>query len=125
MEGVTAEPSPAAAIAALVRARQHGEQAPGIPSIDLLAPASNQELTHPSRAIASMAVGTDFGGHGSTPRSFVDLSVEVDRPGRTGKAGYIIAGSEDCSIKLYDLDRFDRSVVLSTRDEDQERRSFS
>ena len=72
-----------------------------------------------------MVAGTDFGGHLSAPRSFVDLSMDSDRPGRTGKAGFLIAGTEDCSIKLYDLDRFDRSIVLSARDEDHERKSFS
>ncbi|KAL5523732.1 hypothetical protein ACEPAG_7905 [Sanghuangporus baumii] len=124
-EGVIAESNPAAAIAALVRARQHGEQTPGVPSIDLFGPQYNRNLTRSSRTIASMVAGTDFGGHASTPRSFVDLSMETDRLGHTGKAGFIIAGSEDCSIKLYDLDRFERSIILSSRDEEEERKSFS
>ncbi|KAI5119857.1 hypothetical protein M0805_000691 [Coniferiporia weirii] len=125
-----AESNPSAAIAALVRARQHG----GVSSSVLLdSPMDiNEALSCPSPSITAMAAGVDFGGHTSAPRSFVDLSLDIERQsvdtdtGRgTGKAGYVLVGSEDCSVKLLDLEHFEHSVILSERDDGREGATFS
>ncbi|EJD02926.1 uncharacterized protein FOMMEDRAFT_123012 [Fomitiporia mediterranea MF3/22] len=127
VEAVIAESSPAAAIASLVRARQNGEPSPAMPFGDTTGQQiANQVSNEPSRTVTSMVAGVDFGGYTGSTRSFVDLSMDVERTGRSGsKLGFLVVGSEDCSVKLLDLERFDRSVVLSERDEDQDRMSFS
>ncbi|KAH8119146.1 hypothetical protein DFH11DRAFT_1838620 [Phellopilus nigrolimitatus] len=123
-----AEPSPAAAISALVRARQQGLLSPAAPPSP---PADiGEALTRASPAVSAMTAGVDFAGHASVPRSFVDLSLDVDRPGagvssNSGKGGFLVVGSEDCSIKLLDLETYERSAVLVDRDDERERAVFS
>ena len=79
-----------------------------------------------------MTSGVDFGGHSNAIRSFVDLSLDAaDRSGSgsgsisgSGRAGFLVSGGKDCSLKLLDLERYERSVLLSERDDDRERANF-
>ena len=123
---ISTDTSPAAAIAALVKARQQGDYPPALPFGDTIGQHVNQSLSQPSRTITCIVTGTDFGEHTSQMRSFVDLSKDVEPTGRSsGKTGFLVVGSEDCSVKLYDLERFERSVILSERDGEHEKTAFS
>ncbi|THH10662.1 hypothetical protein EW145_g1172 [Phellinidium pouzarii] len=125
-----AESSPSVAISALVRARQRGELSPLTPAdspVDV-----NEVLARLSPSITAMVAGIDFGGHGNALRSFVDLSLDDEQKSLNAvagkgiaKTGFLLVGNEDCSVKLLDLERFERSVVLSERDEEHEKATFS
>ena len=71
-----------------------------------------------------MAPGVDFGGHSGASRSFVDISLEGQREVTSGKTGFFVVGTEDCKIKLWNLDKFAKSVVLSDQEGEHERSTF-
>ena len=121
---VTGEPTevnPATAIAALVRSRQQS-RAP----LDRLSkrPAQNGSagdlpLVCPSMDVRTMVVGGDLGGHAS--------KVEPDSSagGRSsGVRGFMISGSEDRKLRLWDLARIERSVVLSGAETEVEKAGY-
>lgn len=139
--GRSAEPTLTAAIAALVRARQSQSQSQDSvvnDSGDASESTANPgelaaALSRASPLVAAMTAGIDFGGHASAPRSFVDLSLDAERQtlasdarglGSGLKSGFLLVGSEDCSLKLLDLEQYERSSVLSRREDEQEKSTF-
>lgn len=106
--GVDADNTPAAAIAALVRSRQSESKFPTpVPS--------------PSPTIRAIAVGVDFGG----PSGHRTDIIEQDSDGHGRRGGFVLCGSEDRKIRLWDLTRAERSMVLSGVTSDQERPTYS
>lgn len=111
--GVEAETSPAAAIAALVRSRQQKE--------DSDRRLKDEGLQPPTSDIRALVVGSDFGGHSTAPRSeFSQLDPNSSRPSR----GFLLSGSDDGKIRLWDLGKFDRTSVLSGVENDYEKPSY-
>ena len=107
---------PAAAIAALVRSRQNKNN---------LDETSRQSFTEelpppPASDIRTLIVGSDFGGYATSFRSeFGEL--EHGSGSRAASRGYMITGSEDSKIRLWDLGRFDKTTVLSGLELDHEK----
>jgi len=131
-ESVTtsADTTPAAAIAALVRARQNLPQGGILDGNDRWLPGGPagtnkaELLPSPSPDVRAIAVGLDFGGHHIAQRSeFNDLMVNSNPP-RGATKGYMITGSEDRKIRLWDMGRIERTAVLSGLESEQERPSF-
>ena len=120
---VTGEPTevnPATAIAALVRARQQSK-APldRFSKRPVQFSAGDQLLVRPSMDVRTVVVGGDLGGHSS--------KVESDSPtgGRSsGVRGFMISGSEDRKLRLWDLARIERSVVLSGTETEHEKAGY-
>jgi len=121
---VTGEPTevnPATAIAALVRSRQQSRT-----PLDRLSKRPGQSgspgdppLVRPSLDVRTMVVGSDLGGHLS--------KVESDSSGggrSSGGRGFVISGSEDRKLRLWDLGRIERSVVLSGAETEAERAGY-
>ena len=115
MLGVDAETTPAAAIAALVRSRQNKSN---------LNETSRQSFSEelpppPASDVRALVVGSDFGGYATSLRSEFG---ELEHGGsRATSRGYMITGSEDSKIRLWDLGRFDRTTVLSGLELDHEK----
>jgi phosphoinositide-3-kinase regulatory subunit 4 len=126
----SADTTPAAAIAGLVRARQAQSQRGisegperwlpgGLTGVD-----DAEMLPSPSPDVRSMVVGVDFGGHSMAQRSeFNDLMVDSN-PSRSGGKGFMITGSEDKKIRFWDMGKIERTTVLSGLESEQERPSF-
>lgn len=110
---VTGEPTednPATAIAALVRSRQQSktplDRFPKRPAQN--GPPGDAPLVRPSLDVRTMVVGFDIGGHSSK------FELESSTGGRSlGGRGFMISGSEDRRLRLWDLARVERSAVLS------------
>ncbi|TFK53148.1 ARM repeat-containing protein [Heliocybe sulcata] len=117
-----AEKNPAAAIAALVRSRQQdGNRRSGTAT---QAVARETFLTSPSHDIRSMVVGLDFGGPSATHRSEIGTIPEGAGPARSGR-GFMLTGSEDRRIRLWDLGRPDTTAVLSSADSEHDKPTYS
>jgi phosphoinositide-3-kinase, regulatory subunit 4 len=116
MLGADAETTPAAAIAALVRSRQNKNSLE-----DTSRQSSSEELPQPPASdIRALVVGSDFGGYATSFRS--EFGEFENSPGsRTAGRGYMITGSEDSKIRLWDLGKFDRTTVLSGLELDHEK----
>lgn len=123
--GSEAEKSPAAAIAALVRARQDemdGNQ-------DILSTRRRSSLSTPplgdlptltpSPDVRALIVGAEFGGHGTLHRSAMGDVDGAARPGAT--RGFMLCGSEDRKIRLWDLSKPERSTLLCGPEGDGEK----
>lgn len=121
---VTGEPTevnPATAIAALVRSRQQSRT-----SLDRFAkrPAQSSSpgdlpLVHPSLDVRTMVVGCDLGGHSSR------IEPDSSSGGRSsGGRGFMISGSEDRKLRLWDLARVERSAVLSGAETEIEKAGY-
>ena len=109
-----AEMSPAAAIAALVRARQEGNSLDGAPRrtfVGLDAPR-NDTPQPPFPDVRAIVAGAEFGGHTVLHRSHMAESEKSSSRSASGR-GFIVTGSEDCKVRFWDLGRPDRSVILS------------
>ncbi|KAG8916382.1 Serine/threonine-protein kinase [Tulasnella sp. 417] len=130
--------SPAEAIAALVKARSAAQASLGQQNtIDDVSPhlaEADLEAEERRRArqvgIRAMVVGSDFGGlAGSTTRlarlettTISENSVEPFGGSRNG--GFLLTGSEDRKIRLWDLSRVDRSIVVSGLEMESDKPSF-
>lgn len=121
---VTGEPTevnPATAIAALVRSRQQSKM-----PLDRLPKRPAQSGSpgdvpwiRPSLDVRTMVVGSDLGGHSSK------LELESSTGGRSsGGRGFIISGSEDRKMRLWDLARVERSAVLSGAETEVEKPGY-
>jgi phosphoinositide-3-kinase, regulatory subunit 4 len=120
LTGVDADTSPSAAIEALVRSRRAGEE---IDKRNTTMP-STQLLPILSADVRAVAVGMEFGGHTITHRSdFADLGSE-GTSSRSPWKGFMITGSDDRKIRLWDLGKIERSIVLCGNDSDHERPSY-
>jgi phosphoinositide-3-kinase, regulatory subunit 4 len=105
--GAEADTSPAAAIAALVRSRQrHGH-------LYTRHTSAGEVVGPPSPQIRAIIAGLDFGGY--TPAHRADPSDGgSDQGGRTrAHRGFMVSGSEDRMIRLWDLAKVERTVILS------------
>lgn len=98
--GVDADTSPSAAIAALVRARQAGEDT---------SYSQQQLLASPAADVRALVVGMEFGGHSHTaPPAGEGASSSKG----SGRGGFMITASEDRKIRLWDLGKIERSTLL-------------
>jgi phosphoinositide-3-kinase, regulatory subunit 4 len=122
--------SPAAAIAALVRSRQQSRN-----SLDWFTtkrPAQMLDVPGPaSLDIRALIVGPDFGGSSSTfhksvvPVDLASDSHVIDWPSSNMRGGgFMLTGSEDRKLRMWDLNRVERSVVLSGLETQTERPSY-
>ncbi|KAJ7057004.1 hypothetical protein C8F01DRAFT_1153032 [Mycena amicta] len=123
LTGVDADMSPAAAIAALVHSRQStvpaeaGKRSSQGTSQDELLPP-------PSPDIRALVVGADFGGHIGVHRS--DLADLASGPETGhGRRGFMVSGSEDRKLRLWDLSKLERTAVLSGLESEAERPIYS
>ena len=114
-----AEASPAAAIAALVRARQEGGAAH-----DAAVPRPDAAPLPPFPDVRAVVTGSEFGGHTVVHRSHVgELDGKASRSSSAGK-GFIVTGSEDCKLRYWDLGRPERSVILSGVESEGEKPTY-
>ncbi|KAL1939405.1 hypothetical protein VTO73DRAFT_9961 [Trametes versicolor] len=122
-----AEVSPAAAIAALVRARQEGgssgssAQRGGVVGHD--ATRGDTPLS-PSPDVRAVVAGTEFGGHTVVHRSHM-AEADSKSASRSSGRGFLITGSEDCKLRFWDLGRPERSIVLSGLEADGDKPTYS
>jgi phosphoinositide-3-kinase regulatory subunit 4 len=120
--GGTPEPSAAAAIAALVRARQHdvGTQAIRRPSSE--APTRESIPSGAPPDICALVVGQEFGGHSTIHRS---AGSSLNSEGQsTGGRGFIVSGTEDRKLTLWDLGKVERTTILSGVELENEKPSY-
>lgn len=102
-----AEPSAASAIAALVKARQSSTSSAGTPRRASSESAPAEQLSSgPVPVIRAICVGYEFGGHSTMYRA----TAEGHAP---GGRGFMISGSEDRRLRLWDLGKVERTTVLS------------
>ena len=135
LEPVTAddaEPSPANAIAALVQARQEGgnpyDLTPTHRRGSLQAGRSSMDGTLPTPSqpvpdIRAFIVGADLGGHSTIPRSAMADHIDSTSSSRSSR-GYMISGSEDQRLRLWDFGKVERSAILSGPDADGEKPTY-
>jgi phosphoinositide-3-kinase regulatory subunit 4 len=131
LTGVDADTSPAAAIAALVRSRQsstdQSERGPRLssPRISSRANSSQEELLPtPAPDVRALVVGLDFGGHSTIHRSEIGMGAESSSATRSTGRGFMISGSEDRKIRLWDLNKLERTTVLSGLETETEKPSY-
>jgi phosphoinositide-3-kinase, regulatory subunit 4 len=118
---VDAETNPAAAIAAFVKDSQSSPKSPkDLGSVDTPFTDNTPKV---SRTIRTIQVGLDFGGHSSMPKSDLGI-VDISTSSRTAGRGFILSGSDDRKIRLWDLGRVERSVVLAGLNPETERATF-
>lgn len=128
IKALEAERSPATAIAALVRERQEIQES----SHTLLSrrrsssqkspPLLDLTSSNPSPAIIAFAMGSEFGGHTTLHRSPMAEQDDAASGRATGGGrGFMICGSEDRKLRLLDLNKVERSVVLSSPDGEGEK----
>ncbi|KAJ7865275.1 hypothetical protein B0H13DRAFT_2067981, partial [Mycena leptocephala] len=104
LTGVDADISPAAAIAALVHSKQSAVDAAGKRPRPSSQSTFQDELLPRRRRISDMADAPDS-GH--------------------GRRGFMVTGSEDRKLRLWDLSKLERTTVLSGLESEHERPSFS
>ncbi|EGO26710.1 hypothetical protein SERLADRAFT_355396 [Serpula lacrymans var. lacrymans S7.9] len=128
--GADAEESPAAAIAALVRSRQAGTST--YPSLLARNRGSSQSIPRedslpaPSLDIRAVIVGLEFGGHSTVHRlEMADMTNETNLSNRSTGRGFMVSGSEDRRIRLWDLTKLERTSVLVGLDSGHDRPSYS
>jgi phosphoinositide-3-kinase regulatory subunit 4 len=120
--GGTTEPTASAAIAALVRARQHGVGAQETRRLSAEAPTREPILTGPSPDIRAVVVGHEFGGHSTIHRS---TGSSLNSEGHsTGGRGFMVSGSEDRKLTLWDLGKVERTTILSGAELENEKPSY-
>jgi phosphoinositide-3-kinase regulatory subunit 4 len=121
--GSMPESTAAAAIAALVRARQHGVSTEG--TRRLSSETSLREPTVLNRScpdIRALVVGHEFGGHSAVHRS---AGSSLNSEGHfAGGRGYMVSGSEDRRLTLWDLSKIERTTILSGAELDNEKPSY-
>ena len=116
--GAEAEASPAVAMAALVRSiEQHsaGNERRASKSGDEFIPP-------PAPDVRAMAVGSDFGGYSGLHR--LELGDMADTSVRSAARGFMVTGSEDKKIRLWDLSMLERTSILSGLEEEHERPTY-
>jgi len=128
LTGVDADTNPAAAIAALVRSRQvttgsvHNMIKRGRPSSQ--STYEDELLPAPAPDVRAILVGSDFGGHSLLHRPDTsNLASDVPSPRTVGR-GFMITGSENRMIRLWDLGNLERTVILSGLEAEHERPSY-
>jgi len=114
--------TPAAGIAALVRARttsqhQGNTAASSNPFRTRWQAAPEDTPPVPSKDIVGLVVGSDFGGQNQS-------SARARPEGRSSSRGFLITGSEDKKLRFWDLARIEKSAVLSAPPSDDDRPMF-
>jgi phosphoinositide-3-kinase regulatory subunit 4 len=121
LTGVDADISPAAAIAALVHSKQSAVDAAGKrPRPSSQSTFQDELLPPPSPDVRALVVGLDFGGPTGVHRS--DMADAPDSG--HGRRGFMVTGSEDRKLRLWDLSKLERTTVLSGLESEHERPSF-
>lgn len=121
---VDAQQSPAAAIAALVDARY-----PGGPANATRNGGSSQISQHdealpaPSHDIRAIVTGIDFGHSGVHRSEIVDLSTDVPSSSHSSR-GFMVTGSEDRRIRLWDLGKLERTSVVAGPESEHDKPSY-
>ena len=124
--GTDADTNPAAAIAALVRSRQ--ALSGNVPNLVKRGRTSSQStykdelVPAPAPDVRAILVGSDFGGYSMMHRS--DPSTGDLTPVRMGARGFMLTGSENRMIRLWDLGNVERTVILSGLDAEHEKPSY-
>lgn len=124
MTGVDADPSPAAGIAALVRSRNssNSESVDRQPSRNAF---SDELIPSPAADVRALVVGLDFGGYSMAHRSeYGEMIADSSPSGRSATRGFMITGSEDRKIRLWDLGKLERTTVLSGLESESEKPSY-
>jgi phosphoinositide-3-kinase regulatory subunit 4 len=115
LTGVEADTSPAAAIAALVRSRQ--QSAADAKPLAMSSRSSSADELSPAPApdVRALVVGLDFAGHSTVHRSeFGELGVDAGASNlRLAGRGFMVSGSEDRKMRLWDLGKLERTTILS------------
>jgi phosphoinositide-3-kinase, regulatory subunit 4 len=120
--GGMTEPSAASAIAALVRARQHGTGPQGTRRPSTEAPMQEPLFNGSSPDIRALVVGHEFGGHSTIHRS---AGSSLNSEGlSTGGRGFMVSGSEDRKLTLWDLGKVERTTILSGAELENEKPSY-
>lgn len=120
--GGTTEPTAAAAIAALLRTRQHGLSTQGTRRSSAEGPTREPMPNGPSSDIRALVVGHEFGGHSTIHRS---AGSYLNSEGHsTGGRGFMVSGSEDRKLTLWDLGKVERTAVLSGAELENEKPSY-
>ncbi|KAJ7715595.1 hypothetical protein DFH07DRAFT_862734 [Mycena maculata] len=123
LTGVDADISPAAAIAALVHSRQSAVDAAGKrPRPSSQSTFQDELLPPPAPDVRALVVGLDFGGPTGVHRS--DMA-DAGPDSAHGRRGFMVTGSEDRKLRLWDLSKLERTTVLSGLESENERPSFS
>ncbi|KAJ7028722.1 hypothetical protein C8F04DRAFT_1118486 [Mycena alexandri] len=123
LTGVDADISPAAAIAALVHSKQSAIDTAGKrPRPPSQSTFQDELLPPPSPDVRALVVGLDFGGPTGVHRSEI---AETGTDSGHGRRGFMVTGSEDRKLRLWDLNRLERTTVLSGLESEHERPSFS
>ncbi|PCH37519.1 hypothetical protein WOLCODRAFT_140908 [Wolfiporia cocos MD-104 SS10] len=122
-----AETNPAAAIAALVRARQEGSGS--LESAVRRARPSAQgpwDGQTPSPDVRAMAVGVEFSGHIVVRSTMADQHKDGKLPVRLPtQRGFMLSGSEDRKLRFWNLGYPELSAVLSGTEGENDRPSYS
>ncbi|KAF8352075.1 hypothetical protein F5887DRAFT_1068440 [Amanita rubescens] len=84
-------------------------------------PACGYGCTAPD--VRAMVVGPDFGGYPGLHR--LELGDLGDLSTRSAARGFMITGSEDKKIRLWDLSKLERTSILSGLEEEHERPTYS
>ncbi|KAF8639172.1 hypothetical protein AX17_001659 [Amanita inopinata Kibby_2008] len=124
-QGIEAETSPAAAIAALVRSSEGNST-----KIERLGSKSGSHgygdefIPSPAPDTRALIVGLDFGGYSGMHR--MELAEQGDLSAmRSVGRGFMVTGSEDRKIRLWDLSKLDKTSVLSGFETEHERATYS
>lgn len=113
--------SPAAGIAALIRART-ASQGPSSsnPFRSRWQPQGDESANVIAcKDVAAIAVGVDFGG-----QSLPSARARTGADSKSSSRGYVITGSEDKRLRFWDIGRIERSAVLSAPLTDDDRPMF-
>ena len=126
--GVDADTNPAAAIAALVRSRQ--ALSGSVLNLVKRSRLSSQNtykdelIPAPAPDVRAMLVGSDFGGHSMMHRPDPSTLTGDVTAARTGARGFMLTGSENRMIRLWDLGNVERTVILSGLEVEHEKPSY-
>ncbi|KAI0305183.1 ARM repeat-containing protein [Multifurca ochricompacta] len=121
--GSATEPSAATAIATLVRARHNGMGPQGTRRTPPEAGMREVVLSGPFSDIRALVVGHEFGGHSTVHRS---VGSSLNSEGNsTGGRGFMVSGSEDRKLRLWDLGKVERTTILSGAELESEKPSYS
>jgi phosphoinositide-3-kinase regulatory subunit 4 len=121
-QGAESNVSPAAAIAALVRARQTTTEAERRAS--MRSPFNDEIVPPPAPDVRAMVVGIDFGGFSTSHRSEFGDFVMDPVSSRNAAKGFVLTGSEDRRLRLWDLGQAEKTTVLSGLDSDHEKPTY-
>jgi len=110
-----AEKTAAGAIAALVHSRQNKSDLS-----EMIRPRE-ELLQQPAQDIRAMVVGSDFGVYTSQRPEFGELEPTSSR---SSGRGFVLTGSEDAKIRLWDLGKIEKTTVLSGLDHGHEKPSY-